>query len=442
MIPAATRHPAGTAQRTVAVGLLVAGLIAVAVLTLTPAGSSERLSFWCLKCGERPAVDLLLNVLLFVPVGTGLGLYGLRFHRAALFALGCTCLIEAVQFLLVPGRYASFRDILANFAGALIGYLLGKNWRVLVAPSYSAARKLAIAGAIIWLGTQAFTAWAMGLSPPPQPWWIQLQPSHDRYPAVFTGRILALSVGSVDFLRSAELPDDDAHAMRDQITAGAPLRTALTDVVPTRGLAPIAIISGGPIYDVMSWGQVGRDAVFRVSVRGSLVGLRTPSVRIANVIPDVFGDTVILTGSYRHGWYELQAHNRGAVRHQQLRASASWGWAFLLPLPLYAFDTAATWLTASYLAIAWCVLGYWNGRSINAATGIISVAPMAIAIAFGLAVVPTVFSLPIAHWSEWLASLLGAATGWLAAQRSVNRGRGRVGTLQHEWGGPSTNGGL
>jgi len=72
-------------------------------------------------------VDFLLNILLFVPLGAGLGLYGVRLRRAVFFALTCTCLVEALQFFAVPGRYASFRDIMANFAGALIGYLLGRK---------------------------------------------------------------------------------------------------------------------------------------------------------------------------------------------------------------------------------------------------------------------------------------------------------------------------
>ena len=424
MIPAATPRRHLPARKTVAVTLLLASLIAVAAATLTPTAASDQpISFWCLKCGERQAVDLLLNILLFVPVGAALGLYGVRFRRAVFLALFCTCAIEALQFLVVPGRYASLRDILANFAGAMTGYLLCRDWLILVAPSHRAARILATAAAILWIVTQAFTAWAMVMTPPPEPWWAQLQPSHDRYPAVFTDRILAVSVGSIRIRNSDQLPSDDTQTMREQLLAGAPLRVVVTNVDTTRREAPIAIISGGPVHDVVWWAQEGRDGIFSVAVRGTLLGLRTPSVRIADVVPSARGDTLALAGAYRRGMYELRAENRHGVRHRELRASASWGWAFLLPFPLFAFGSTVIGLTALYLAAVWCVLGYWNARSVGAANAIIPVAGMLMAILLGLGVAPMMFALPIAHWSEWLAAIVGGAAGWSIARKNQTKAR-------------------
>jgi hypothetical protein len=397
---------------------LVASLIAIAVLTLTPTEGTAEISFWCLKCGERRATDLLQNILLFVPLGVGLGFYGVRFRRAAFLALACTCLVEALQFFVVPGRYASFRDILANFAGALIGYALGRHWRILVVPNHGAARILATMSAIFWLGTQAFTAWALGISPPPEPWWAQLRPAHDEYPAVFTDQMVGVSVGSIQMRYSDELSSDDADAIREQLLAGAPFRVVVADVEATRGEAPIAIISAGPVYDVVWWAQDERDAVLSVTVRGTLVGLRTPSVRIADVFPKVRGDTVALAGSYRHGWYELQAETKSGVRHRELSASPSWGWAFLLPFPLWTFGSTVFWLTGLYLAAVWCLLGYWNGRSVGTGNAIVPVARMAVTILLGLLAIPIVFALPVAHWSEWLAVIVGGAAGWITAQAS------------------------
>jgi VanZ family protein len=419
LIPAGLRR-LRPASRAVAAALLLASLIAVTVVTLTPAAGTEQISFWCLKCGERPAVDLLLNILLFVPLGAGLGLYGIRFRRAVFLALLCTCLVEALQFFVVPGRYASFRDILANSAGALTGYLLGRHWRILVEPNYRAARMLATGVAILWLGTQAFTAWAMEISPPPEPWWSQLRPKYDRYPAIFTGQILGLSVGSIQILYSDQLPSDDGDAIREQILAGAPLRVVVADVAATRGVAPIAIISAGPVHDVVWWAQDVRDGVFSVTVRGTLLGLRTPSVRIVDVFAKVRGDTVALTGSYRHGRYQLQAANRSGVRHRELRASPSWGWSLILPFPLWAFGSSIILLTALYLAAVWCVLGYWSARSASVGNVIIPVSRIAIGILLGLGVAPIIFALPVAHWSEWLAAIVGGAAGWIIA-RAITR---------------------
>jgi hypothetical protein len=422
LIPIATPGHVRPAHKTVAVALLAASLIAIAVLTLTPTEGTAEISFWCLKCGERRATELLQNILLFVPLGVGLGLYGARFRRAAFLALACTCLVEALQFFAVPGRYASFRDILANFAGALIGYALGRHWRILVVPDHGAARILATMSAVLWLGTQALTAWALGISPPPEPWWAQLRPAYDDYPAVFTDQIVGVSVGSIQIRYNDQLPSDDADAIREQLLAGAPFRVVVADVEPTRGEAPIAIISAGPVYDVAWWAQDERDAVLSVTLRGTRLGLRTPSIRIADVFPKARGDTVALAGSYRHGWYELQAESKSGVRHRELSASPSWGWAFLLPFPLWTFGSTVFWLTGVYLAAVWCPLGYWNGRSVRAGKVTVAVSRMAIGILIGLGLVPILFGLPVAHWSEWIAAIVGGSAGWMIAQASRRSG--------------------
>jgi VanZ family protein len=421
LIPTSTPRHVPPALRTVAVALLLASLIAIAVLTLTPTEGVAEISFWCLKCGERPAVDLVLNILLFVPLGAALGLYGTRFRDAAFFALACTCLVEALQFFAVPGRYASARDIMANFSGAIIGYALTRRWQILVGPNHPSARTLATTATILWLGTQSFSAWALGIWPPPAPWWTQLGPAHDDYPAVFTDPIVGISVGSIQIRHSDQLSSHDADAIRNQILAGAPFRVVVGDVEPTRGEAPIAIISAGPAYDVAWWAQDERDAVLSVTVRGTHLGLRTPSIRIADVFPMERGDTVALAGSYRHGWYELQAETKSGVRHRELRASPSWGWTFLLPFPLWTFASAVFWLTGLYLAAVWCVLGYWNGRSVGAGNVNVAVSRMAIGILLGLGLVPILFRLPLAHWSEWVAVVVGGSVGWIIA-RAVKLG--------------------
>jgi hypothetical protein len=102
------------------------------------------------------------------------------------------------------------------------------------------------------------------------------------------------------------------------------------------------------------------------------------------------------------------------------RASPSWGWAFVLPFLLWAFGSSVIYLTALYLAGVWSVLGYWNARSSGAANATVPVARMALGILLGLGVAPIMFALPVAHWSEWLAAIIGAAAGWTMAKR-VNK---------------------
>jgi hypothetical protein len=205
----------------------------------------------------------------------------------------------------------------------------------------------------------------------------------------------------------------NAAEAQSQLTTGAPLRVVVTGVASTRGTAPIAIISAGERYDVVQWAQDGRDALFAASVQGTLMGLRTPWVRISDVIPRLNADTLELSGSYIAGWYRLRAQSRAVLKVRSLRASPSMGWAFMLPLPLFAFGPDVLLLTACWVATLWVAFGYWSSRAMFGGTA----AAWGIATAvLGLGVAPTHFGLPLAHWSEWLAALVGGAVGFVVAR--------------------------
>ncbi len=405
-------------QRVVGFGLTLVGVAAVCVITLTPAAvSEERLPLLCMACGERPAVDVLLNILLFIPVSVGLGLYGVKFRRALLCGVLGSILIEWLQFAVVAGRFPSVRDVLSNSIGLVVGYVAGSRWATLVYPGARTARSLAIPAAALWLATQAFTAWAMGIAAPTTPWWAQLEPDYDGYPAVFAGKIVALSLGSVAIVESNVVPRGDES--RRQLLAGAPLRVVLTHVSPTAGLAMIVVISAGPVHDVLYWQQDGRAAVFTVPVRGTFAGLRTPSVRIGDAMPLTSRDTVRLSGAYAHGRYRLTAERNGVMIERDFNASPSLAWAFLLPLPSYAFGAEARLCTALWLSAGWLLLGYWSSRARGAMGGRPMVAATAITLSLGLALAPWLFDLPIAHWSEWMSATVGFGAGWLVATHTL-----------------------
>ena len=135
-------------------------LVAIGVITLSPAVVTVVLPFWCMRCGARPAIDVLLNVLMFVPLGVGLALLRVRGQVAALAIVLATCAIEATQYGIVAGRFASARDILTNSAGGLAGWYLWSRWRSFAIPPARTARRLGLATAVLWISTQAITAWA------------------------------------------------------------------------------------------------------------------------------------------------------------------------------------------------------------------------------------------------------------------------------------------
>src|SRR3712207_2032131 len=92
------------------VGALALAFVAVATLTPTPGTPPTPPT--CIVCGRVGGVDVLLNVLLFVPLGLGLRLAGLSRWRALALAGLTTLGIESLQFAVVTGRDASLSDLL------------------------------------------------------------------------------------------------------------------------------------------------------------------------------------------------------------------------------------------------------------------------------------------------------------------------------------------
>ena len=82
------------------------------------------------------AVEFSANIVMFVPFGLFLALSLPRWMWPWTIVLGLafTLLIEVVQSIFLPERFASVSDLIANTAGALIGggiSLLGRRRRVI-----------------------------------------------------------------------------------------------------------------------------------------------------------------------------------------------------------------------------------------------------------------------------------------------------------------------
>ena len=68
-------------------GLLAFALLAILVATLWPVYEA-RPQTWvsCIVCGEHGVADVLLNIVLFLPLGVALGLGGRRIPQCVLLA--------------------------------------------------------------------------------------------------------------------------------------------------------------------------------------------------------------------------------------------------------------------------------------------------------------------------------------------------------------------
>ena len=98
----------------------------VAFMTLRPgSGLGVRLNLVPLQFdGRGSAVDAVLNVFVFVPLGLLLVLAGARILAVFGIALATTLTIEITQYLLDDGRTADVNDLITNTAGALLGAVL------------------------------------------------------------------------------------------------------------------------------------------------------------------------------------------------------------------------------------------------------------------------------------------------------------------------------
>src|SRR6185312_2850082 len=178
---------ARTPQKALGIATAVLALAAIARVTLKPLGSFFPTHFdLCILCGNTGTADFILNVVLFLPLGLGLRLSGMRRWKAWLLALLLTSTIETLQYYVVPGRDSDISDIIANSAGAAIGIWIADLRRFILVPSPLVAGRLTAATAFVVCAGAAFVQWALAPSLPHSIYYTQVAPDLPGY-AVFTG---------------------------------------------------------------------------------------------------------------------------------------------------------------------------------------------------------------------------------------------------------------
>jgi len=403
-------HSART--RRVGWALAIVASLAIAYGTLSPRpGMSGREGYAavCRICDGTPGVDVIANVVLFIPLGVGLMLAGMRPARALLVMAGMTTAIELAQLRLVPGRDASVVDILTNVTGALVGVLIGRHWRTLVRPNASAAAALAVGAAVTFLAIVAATSVALTPSLPAPPWQSNRGPGSELGPSgrILDARVAGQPVTVDDTVRNAA-------AVRAGLLAGQPV--VVTAIVPRDPAQSthLAQILDFDIDDIVVVSRARDDAVFHLRNAGRDARLREIAVRLTGFFREPGSDTVRVTGAWDRGSLVLTAQRGSTVREYALPLTASLGWAFLLPNS--GVGPSYTPVSAAWLAILLLPFAYWSTLAARAPNGAVRWRVVqAVVIAAALLGPSRILPLAPPRWWEWVVALAVVGVTELAA---------------------------
>lgn len=253
----------------------------IAILTLAPGGADVGISPWCLTCGDRGLADLLLNVLLFAPLGAAIAARGGSPRRALLIGLAFSLGIELLQ-LVIPGRAPTARDIIANGFGCWLGarslHLL-RHW---ASDRAGSTRRLVLVTALLC----ACVAGLRWLDTPSQLrsyHWTQWQPLLGDAPR-WPGLLLDVRLGGIRLDEGRLAP---THPMRDLLDADSTLHLALVAAGTTDEWMPILGLVDSWRVHLVLLGQDGDDLLLRLGRRAQYFLLESREIRFAGILRDL-----------------------------------------------------------------------------------------------------------------------------------------------------------
>ena len=393
--------------------LTIGWLLLVAGLTLTSApDQAARVSetAWsCLACGDAGLTDVILNVLLFLPLGLLARAAGWPVGRTVLALLLLSVGIELSQANLLTGRDASLGDVLANSSGGCVGWLLLPVLLRAAQPGRTfatrAAAGLLLLSGLLWLLSGRGLAVAFSADAPwvGQP--LHLWPGHDR----FRGSLQQATINGT------YIPNDPLISIPARLDS----LDLVIDVTRSDTLVSQRPISILRIVDAqqqiqLSLSQRGGDLLLEYRVAASRWLLRTPVWKFENAA------TIPANVAWRWRWIRradrvvLQSGPRaGPATESRIPLSTTLGWAFVHPFAP-AIGARTVWWTLLWIGGWLGLLGWfsgWIGRGAVLTFGAAGIAAMACAAA--------ATGLPVHPWELFLAALLFS----LAALAAIVRRR-------------------
>jgi glycopeptide antibiotics resistance protein len=398
--------------------LVVLSLAAIAWLTLRPAhaSSSPIDSHLCVICGPLAGVDILLNVLLFVPLGVGLNLSGLSFWKAFLICFALSLSIETAQAFIVSGRDSTLSDVLTNTSGGIIGFWSARTAPMWLAPSRKRAAWLAAMWCAIWLLIQIVSNYSFAPSLSLSQYYGQIAQRGAR--AMFHGQVDSARIGTLPISSGAFA---DSRSVRRLLLNGAPIVGFVRVTEPTPNFASIIRVADEKRRGIASIGEEGDQLVFSIGTGASNLRLREPAFGMPGVfagarrLADSAADTLLISARFNDGTVQLAAQTRSAHRELTLSPRAAQAWTVVVPfhghLENGGMERVTTFLWTSVLLIP---LGYWAATLVRQSKRVAAYSLMAILVgllATGLILVPASFALKGATSLDWIAAVSGLGIG-------------------------------
>lgn len=405
----------------------VTGLALILLATLRPAvpGYPSGGPF-CVVCGEIGTIDITQNVVLFLPLGAGLGLLGARRGMVLLVAFALSASIELLQLLVITGRYGTVSDVLTNSLGALLGHLLVVRRINPLDATVTARLRLPALASIAWLLLLLVPAIALRPAAPAGRAGIA---THDADLAGrrFMGTVLGVELDQVALPLGRAVPDD---ALR-RITA--PRSIVAADVIPSLPTASyVTLLRLGAIGRTgFVLGQDERDLVCQRRMTASNWRVRTPAFRLPDAFPDSASlgapaATLSVQCERRHGEMILRRIAPGDSLTGGAPLTLGHGWSLFLPARLPVGPPALPpwwWKNVAWLVVIAFFAGFWavllavrttdTKRSSNFRRVLAVTATLAAAAFAGHQAAPLSGTVASSPWWEVTASLAGIALGTL-----------------------------
>ncbi|HEY4099453.1 MAG TPA: VanZ family protein [Gemmatimonadales bacterium] len=369
-----------TAWRVVA----MAWLAVIGWLTLRPAPDQAArvaaLHWYCISCGDSGSADIVLNILLFIPLGLAARALRIRCSRLLAVVVPLTVMIEVTQGLFLVGRDASLGDVLTNTTGAALAWWLYPAMSRLGGQSATEGRRHA--AAVLGCIAAVFLISGVAFSPVPAddgPWVGQILyrwAGHDPFP----GTIQRASVNGTT------IPNDPLDSMprvtdRINLTIEA-ARTS--DTLPARSASLVRVVDADHRTRV-SVSEISSALVLEVALRGARWGFHAPSWRFDRMMDIPLGTPVQFDFAWSRAGVRLNRIGlpAGVTRAETITPTLDVGWAFVHPF-VDTIDPRAIWWSILWIGWWWGWLGWTSGAAgwrFTAAAGFASAVIVALAAA-------------------------------------------------------------